>query len=191
MRCFIAIDISEDIREQIAGLVEQLRRRTKLSRPRVKWVEPGNIHLTLKFLGEVADGAVGDVCGLVEEVSSRHSVFEIGVGGLGVFGRPARVLWVGTDENESLLKVQADIEEGFSQAGWGADNRKFSGHLTLCRIRNTRAGIKLAEISQEYKDFRLGVNFVDSVTVYQSQLTPKGPIYTPLGNYKLAGGKFG
>ena len=70
-------------------------------------------------------------------------------------------------------------------AGWPREARKFSGHLTLCRIRNARAGIKLAQLAKAYEDFKLGTMPADSVSVYQSELTPQGPIYTVLGKYEL------
>ena len=110
-----------------------------------------------------------------------------GVGGVGFFGgRSARVLWVGTGQDDkNLLQLHDDLEEQLASAGWPKDNRKFAGHLTLCRIRNSRAGMKLARLTEEYRNFNLGISTVDSITVYQSELTPKGPVYTSLGKYDL------
>ena len=65
------------------------------------------------------------------------------------------------------------------------DNRAFNGHLTLCRVKDFKAGLELAGISEDYKDFKLGTITADSISVYQSQLTSTGPIYTVLGKYKL------
>ncbi|MHC4430750.1 MAG: 2'-5' RNA ligase family protein, partial [Planctomycetota bacterium] len=69
--------------------------------------------------------------------------------------------------------------------GWPREARKFSAHLTLCRIRNAKAGAKLAQVSGKYSDYELGTMRADSVTVYQSELTPQGPIYAALGDYPL------
>jgi 2'-5' RNA ligase len=106
---------------------------------------------------------------------------------VGYFGdRSARVLWVGTGQNrENLLQLQSDLEQELALAGWPVETRKFSGHLTLCRVRNSKAGLKLAQMTEGYKDFKLGTVSAESVSVYQSELTPKGPVYTVLGNYKL------
>ncbi len=82
--------------------------------------------------------------------------------------------------------MQKDLEQQLALAGWPEEKREFSGHLTLCRVRNPRAGVKLAAVGEDYRDFKLGIISADSVSVYQSQLTPKGPIYTLLGNYKLS-----
>ena len=70
-------------------------------------------------------------------------------------------------------------------AGWPEEGREFSAHLTLCRVRNSKAGFKLAQLAEEYKDFKLGTMPAEAVSVYQSQLTPSGPVYTVLGRYEL------
>ena len=187
MRCFIAIDIDEQIRKALALLQDELRDKADIKRSDAKWVNPGNIHLTLKFLGEIKDEQVMDVCNIVGDVASRHESFELHVESVGHFGgKSARVLWVGTGQNiDKLLQLQQDLEQQLDLAGWPRENRKFSGHLTLCRIRNARAGVKLAQLARDYKDYKLGIMLANAVSVYQSQLTPQGPIYTVLGKYEL------
>jgi 2'-5' RNA ligase len=187
MRVFIAIDIDEQLRKALGGLQDELRNKVDIKKGDVKWVNPDNIHLTLKFLGEIKDAQVVDVCNITKEVAGRHENFELALETVGHFGgRSARVLWVGTGQNsDNLLQLQSDLEEQLASAGWPKETRKFSGHLTLCRVRNSKAGVKLAQMTEEYKDFKLGTIWADSVSVYQSQLTPKGPVYTVLGNYKL------
>jgi len=187
MRCFIAIDIDKQIRKALASLQDELQGKADIKKSDAKWVNPETIHLTLKFLGEIKDEQAVDVCNITGEVASRHESFELDVESVGHFGgASARVLWVGMGQNcEKLLQLQEDLEQQLDLAGWPREARKFSGHLTLCRIRNTKAGIILAQMAQEYKDFKLGTMPADSVSVYQSQLTPKGPIYTVLGKYEL------
>ena len=106
---------------------------------------------------------------------------------MGFFGgKSARVLWVGAGAGSDELQALAgELDEKLAAAGWPAEARRFKGHLTLCRVRNSKAGLKLARISEQYRDFKLGSISADSLSVYQSQLTPAGPIYTLLGNYKL------
>ncbi|MFQ6036200.1 MAG: RNA 2',3'-cyclic phosphodiesterase [Sedimentisphaerales bacterium] len=187
MRVFIAIDINEEIRTALSDLQQQLQNKVALKKGDVKWVEPKNIHLTLKFLGEIKDEQVVDVCNIVKDVTGRHKNFELDVESVGHFGgRSARVLWVGVgDRSNSLLQLQKDLEQQLASSGWPPEQREFAGHLTLCRVKNSSAGLKLAAITEDYKDFRLGTVEADSVSVYQSRLTPSGPIYTVLGNYKL------
>lgn len=187
MRLFIAIDIDGKIRSALSDLQQQLTSKADIERGDVKWVEPDNTHLTLKFMGEVKDEKVIEVCNIVKDVVSRHKSFELGIRTVGYFGgRSARVLWVGAGEdNSNLRQLQKDLEQQLALAGWPQETRKFAGHLTLCRVRNSGAGVKLAEMSEEYKDFELGTMPADSLSVYQSRLKPTGPVYTLLGNYKL------
>jgi len=187
MRCFIAINIDEQIRKALASLQDELQGKADIKKSDAKWVNPETIHLTLKFLGEIKDEQAVDICNITGDVASRHETFELHVESVGHFGgRSARVLWVGTGQNcDKLLQLQEDLEQQLDLAGWPREARKFSGHLTLCRIRNTRAGVKLAQLAREYKDFKLGTMPADLVSVYQSQLTPRGPIYTVLGKYEL------
>ena len=187
MRCFIAIDIGEEIRRALSDLQRQLQDVARLNRGCVKWVKPENIHLTLKFLGEIEDQKSVEVCDIVADVVSGHNCFELGIESLGRFGgRSARVLWVGSGTgSDDLCRLQKDVEQRLTSAGWPREERDFTGHLTLCRIKDHKAGIKLAQSSEEYKNLKLGIVRVDSVSVYQSRLTPTGPVYTVLGNYKL------
>ena len=187
MRCFIAIDIGDDIRAALGDLQRQLQGKVDIKKSDAKWVNPNNIHLTLKFLGEIKDERAVEVCNVVKEVAGRHNRFDVDIGQVGHFGgKSARVLWVGAGEgNENLLELQKDLEQQLAQAGWPEESRKFTGHLTLCRIRNPKAGIKLALVTEAYRDLELGTMPADSVTVYQSQLTPGGPIYTVLADCKL------
>jgi 2'-5' RNA ligase len=187
MRCFIAIDIPEDVGTGLGDLQKELAGRVDVHRGDVKWVQPQGMHLTLKFLGEVPDNQITEVCNIVKEVADRHAGFDFAVSQVGTFGgRSARVLWVGAGlECPELLQLQQDLEEQLDQAGWPREGRRFSGHLTLCRIRNAKAGEKLAKLAEQYKDYDLGTVRADSVHVYESQLKPDGPIYTRLGNYQL------
>jgi 2'-5' RNA ligase len=187
MRCFIAIDIDEIIRSALNDLQWKLRDGIDAKKGDINWVNPNNIHLTLKFLGEIKDEKVAEVCNIVKAVAGRHKSFELDIESVGHFGgRSPKVLWVGTGKGgENLLKLQEDIEKSLASAGWPEEARDFAGHLTLCRIRHPAAGMKLAQVSEDYKDFKLGTMLADSVSVYQSELKPTGPDYTVLGNYKL------
>jgi 2'-5' RNA ligase len=187
MRCFIAIDIDEDIRAALGDLQQDFVANADVRKGDVKWVRPEAMHLTLKFLGEVRDREVVRVCDAVKAVAARHTGFDFSVNEVGCFGgHSARVLWVGAGlDCPELLELQQDLEDELALAGWPKEARKFSGHLTLCRIRNTKAGFELAKTAEQYKDFDLGTMRCDSVCLYESQLRPEGPIYTCLGKYRL------
>ncbi len=187
MRCFIAIDIDDHIRKGLSNLQDELRKKVDIRKGDVKWVRPEITHLTLKFLGEIKDEQVVEVCNVTKDIASRHRKFELDVESVGHFGgRSARVLWIGTGRgSDNLLQLQEDLEQQLDLAGWPKEGRKFAAHLTLCRIRNSKAGIRLAQISGQYQDYKLGTMPAHEVSVYQSELTPEGPIYTTLGNYTL------
>ena len=187
MRCFIAIEIDDEIRAELGNLQAELRKEADPGKGSVKWVEPKNIHLTLKFLGEVRDSEIVEICNITKDVADRHSRFQIELGGVGSFGgRSARVVWVGATKGVELLeKIQQELETKLEEKGWPRENKRFSAHLTLCRIKNVKAGFRMAELAEQYKDYEIGTVNVDSINVYQSQLTRQGPIYTVLGSCPL------
>ncbi len=187
MRCFIAIDINEGIRAALHNLQQQIANKADVNKSDVKWVRPDSMHLTLKFLGEIRDQDVMDVCNTVEAVAAGHKAFDFAVSQVGFFGgRSARVLWVGAGlDCPEMLQLQQDLEEELAVIGWPKEGRQFSGHLTLCRVRSSKAGFELAKLTEQYKDFDLGTVRCDALTVYQSQLRREGPLYTSLGNYRL------
>ncbi len=187
MRVFIATDINDKIREELRELQQQLKTQSNIQKYDAKWVNPDNIHLTLKFLGEITEQQTLEICKLVEQTARQQQGFELDVETVGFFGREsARVLWVGLGRGkEKLAELQKDLEQKLAETGWPKEKRSFTGHLTLCRIKNKKAGKKLAELTEKYKEHKLGNLQVDSISVYQSTLTPEGAVYSTLANYKL------
>ncbi|MHC4113938.1 MAG: RNA 2',3'-cyclic phosphodiesterase [Planctomycetota bacterium] len=187
MRVFIAIDIDEQTKKALGRLQEELRGHAGLKKGDVKWVRPEIMHLTLKFLGEVRDDQIADVCDIVKTVAAAHKCFDLNVQSVGCFGgSAARIVWVGTAEgNRQARFLQEDIEKNLHKAGWPRETREFSSHLTLSRVKKPGAGTKLKQIIENYGACQFGITQVDSVRVYQSELTPTGPIYTVLGSYNL------
>jgi RNA 2',3'-cyclic 3'-phosphodiesterase len=187
MRVFIAIEIERAIKKALAKLQSEMLNKLDIKKGDLKWVEPESMHLTLKFLGEIADQQLVTVCDITKEVAGLHKSFDIEIGTVGVFGgNSARVLWVGAGEgNDNLLQLQKDLDERLAEAGWPPENRKFEGHMTLCRVKNVHAGVKVAQLAGQYRDLNFGQTPVDTLSILQSELTPKGPLYTLLGDYKL------
>ncbi len=184
MRVFIAIDIDESVRQGLADLQADIRRAADVHTSDAKWVDPHDMHLTLKFLGEIRDNESVEVCRIAEEAAAGHNRFDLDIETVGTFG--TRVLWVGVGRGaDRLARVQIDLERRLAEAGWPPENRPFTGHLTLCRIRAPRAGQKLADAVREYENQFIGTVGVDTLTVYHSQLTPKGPLYTALDTCAL------
>jgi 2'-5' RNA ligase len=178
MRLFAAIDIDSQVREQIERIQQQLKRELNLKGREVKWVRPGQIHLTLKFLGEVPDDAITEVCEVVTQTAARHSGFDIQVRGVGVFGRPARVVWVGIEPCPELMKLQSELEREFEKIGWARESRAFAGHLTICRVKTSAAGKKLADAIEKWNDEIFGSVWVRQAVLYESRLSSAGPEYS-------------
>jgi len=188
MRCFIAIDISSQILRRIGRLQDELVSLFGDERG-VKWVDPSLIHLTLKFLGDVSDDRIADVCAIASQVAQRNPEFNFEVKKVGSFGRPPRVIWVGADSCQALADLAGDLNLSLADAGWARDEKKITGHLTLCRIKNFRAGRRLGRLIADFKDFSAGTLKVDSICVYKSDLTKTGPVYTLLSKHGLTGGR--
>ncbi len=178
MRLFVAIDIEPHVRVRIKQIQNRLVRTLHLTERHLKWVHPEQVHLTLKFLGEVRDAMLTQVCDAVQRTAADHTAFDVEVKGLGVFGNPARIVWAGTGACEPLGRLQAELEDRFAELGWDKENRLFTGHLTLCRVKNAKAGRQLADAVAAYKDEALGVVGATEVVVYQSRLSSAGPLYT-------------
>jgi 2'-5' RNA ligase len=196
MRVFIAIDIDDKIRKAIADLQKQLDAKVDIQKGDVKWVEPENIHLTLKFMGELDEAKLPEVRGITKQVAAAHQKFTLDIETVGSFpplgsltggGRSAKVVWVGAGKGaDELLALQKDLDDRLTQAGYPKEDRQFSAHLTLCRVKNFKAGFKLADACVFFKDYKLGSISADALCIYQSQLTPAGPIYTLLESFKLS-----
>ena len=188
MRCFIAIDISEEIKKKLIELQSLLAKKAGIKDDDVKWVAADTMHLTLKFLGDVPDNQIESLCHAVEDVAVRHDRFDINIGSIGHFGseRSAKVLWVGAGQSsDELCQLYKDLEQYLAHKGWSREARKFVGHLTLCRVKRFKAGKRIAEEAAHYADCKLGTISADSLRVYESKLRARGPVYTLLGKYEL------
>ena len=167
-RLFIAVDLPDTIKENLEAMFFGI--------PGARWVPPDQIHLTVRFIGDVEGAVFHDIINSLEEVTSRP--FPLQLKGMGHFpprGAP-RVIWVGIEKNEPLLLLRKKIDGALLKIGVEPENRKFSPHITLARLKNSplhKIGNFLAGnnmFSQEpfqVEDFRL----------YSSVLTPKGAIH--------------
>ncbi len=186
MRLFIAIDIDKKMQEDVGILQNRIRTKARLEKSDAAWVKPEQMHLTLKFLGEIEDECAPEIIRITNEVAASHKSFSTEVEKIGTFGRPAKVVWVGIGEkSRELTALQKDLEERLAEAGWPKDERGFTGHLTLCRTKSFKAGRIIGDITPHYASEQLGSQNVDALYVYKSQLTPEGPVYTLLHKAQL------
>lgn len=176
MRAFVAIEMDEPVRRALAGLIEELNR----PRQPVKWVAAENIHLTLKFLGDVADARAGEAVQIVRDCAQGIGPFALTVRGTGAFPNPQkpRVIFAGAeDERGAAHELARRLEERMVALGVEREERPFQCHVTLGRAREPRALPALAAKMAVASAREFGKMTVTQVTLFESTLTPQGPIY--------------
>jgi len=183
IRAFIAVDLSPEIEERLEYITGQLKSR--LPGVPVRWVPASNVHLTLKFLGDVSTSNLEMLHGIIRTEAERLAPFEISVGELGAYPsihRP-RVMWVGIEAPIELDTLQNGIETETARLGYAREKRTFSPHLTLGRVsRNasTQQVHQIADVLCDCKVGFLGATRVQAVHLYRSDLRPQGAVYSRL-----------
>lgn len=187
MRTFIAIELPREIKDFLSDLQDQL----KASRSDFKWVEPQNIHLTLKFLGEINDEQLNKIIKILDDAAKSSKDFRIRIASVGAFPKInfPRVIWVGIDQgNRETKELAKTLEEKIEKIGIAKEDRPFSSHITIGRLRSplNREGL-VKELNNLVNNFgqRTLEFHVTKITLFKSTLTPKGPIYEILYNANL------
>ncbi|MEY2819761.1 MAG: 2-5 ligase [Chloroflexota bacterium] len=183
IRTFIALDFPLSILDSIEQQTKRLRQT--LGNEVIRWVLTHNLHLTLKFLGNVPVSHLEFLKQMLVQSTDSITQFDLQIGGVGSFpnsNRP-RVLWVGIHAPAALSNLQKAIEEGAKRLGYEKEERPFSPHLTLGRVRQGLDGKDLQKISNALSSIQLGkigIARVDSVHIYKSDLNSEGSVYTKL-----------
>jgi len=179
MRLFIAIELSAQIREALG----QAQSHLKYAGADVKWVEKDNIHLTLKFLGEVPEEKLERIKNSLDEIGKSSKPFEISIKDIGAFPNTSspRVIWVGLDKGTAESNTLAgNIDEAMSKLGFQKESRPFTAHLTIGRVRSAKNREALKEKLHSCQFPVVSSQLISSIALFKSALTPKGPIYTKL-----------
>ncbi len=191
VRSFIAIELPDELKAGLTRLQAQL----KLAEPPpVKWVDPFSIHLTLKFLGNIAVDRISEITRAMEAATQGIPPFHLEVKGLGVFPnlRRVQVVWVGiSGEVDELGQLQQRIESNLAPLGFTAESRPFTPHLTLARLRDQASPDERQRFGQLIAGTRFEAVYtikVDSINLMRSQLTRGGAIYSRLSSVELKGG---
>lgn len=186
IRTFICLEVPDSIKVRIADLQQTLRRPDA----KISWVKPSNVHLTLRFLGDVATLRIPSVGAAVERAAGRSRPLEIEVGTTGCYPSAARprVFWVGLPAvPEGLLRLHAMIEEELAREGFAQEDRRYSPHLTIGRVRSPQNASRVAEdliaTVFERESFQ-----ATEVIVMRSDMDPAGSIYSPLFQVALGAG---
>ena len=152
--------------------------------PGARWTRDENFHLTLRFIGDVDEGVADDVDGALLEIDAPP--FDVFIAGIGYFGKAkaARSVWAGVETSEPLTRLQQKIESAIQRIGFAAEERKYTPHITLARLKGTPQG-RLENFVADHRDFCAGPVHVDTFTLYSSFLSSSGAIYTPEVTYPL------
>jgi RNA 2',3'-cyclic 3'-phosphodiesterase len=184
IRTFIALELPSELKRALAGLQENLRSRTDC----VRWVNPENIHLTLKFLGPTEEALVEPIGMVLSNLTRGAAPFRLEVAGLGAFPNPRnpKVIWVGMPGGLKELSVfQQQLEDALAHAGFAREKRPFSPHLTLGRVKEGKGKKELEQLIEKYQSEDLGNFAADTIIFYRSDLQPSGPVYTALKTSRL------
>ena len=183
VRAFVAIELPIFLQDAIQTATASLRKT--LGPDLMRWTPPHNVHLTLKFLGDVSPANIDILKQMLTMESAQYSAFDMRVEGIGSFPTPKRprVLWVGLNAPAALPSIVHGIETASARLGFPAEERGFSPHLTIARVRQNKSTADLQKISaalDETKVGILGVAHIDAIDLYKSDLQPGGSVYTRL-----------
>lgn len=177
MRTFIAVEIPEQLKPQVIAA----QKKIAATGVDIKLVEPANMHYILKFIGEIDQATVEKVKNALVGIS--FPAFDIHITGIGAFPsrKYIRVVWLGCREGtQELTALAATVEEKLAEIGIPKERRPFTPHLTLGRVASAKAKEALAKVLEELENIDIGTAHIDKFVFFQSQLSPKGPTYTPL-----------
>lgn len=180
IRAFLAIDPSQEVLDEVGRIQERFK---KTIQGDIRWVRPEGIHLTLKFFGYVSEADIANISQVVKNNIINIKPFTLNIRRAGVFPsiNRARVLWLGMDGDiDVLIRLQKEIDTELQKYGFEVENRPFSPHLTLARIKEPKGLIGLAKIMEKSEEYTAGSFSIGGLNLFKSTLTPKGAIYTKL-----------
>jgi len=184
IRTFVATEISLDVRARASALIKKLRQTPA----RVRWVDPENLHLTLKFLDNVETERIPQVCREIVKATRHLPEFEFNSFGVGAFPdalRP-RTVWIGVrDGAQEMIALHDAIEGALGKMGFRSERRRFRPHLTIGRVRGSEGITELAAKMSEFADYDCGATIVEDAVVFASKLDAEGPLYEVLGRCEL------
>ena len=184
-RIFAAVELSTSVRDRIQQHIEQLRAAVPECHP--SWSRVENIHLTVKFFGDVEESKIAQIANAASRAVMNFSSFQILINDTGAFPKPSqpRVLWIGVeDPTNQLLRLQSEFETECAREGFTKEERAFRPHLTIARIRKPEGARKLADVNNNL-GFEVMDLQVNELVVFRSELSSKGSTYTALSCHKF------
>ncbi|MFA5375349.1 MAG: RNA 2',3'-cyclic phosphodiesterase [Dehalococcoidia bacterium] len=183
IRSFIALELPDNVKETVALIIKRLR---PAQHRYVKWVSPEGTHMTIKFLGNIYSSQISQITTIMKTAAGKVPPLDLRLGGLGMFPneqRP-RVIWVALEGNtEPLATMQREIEKALEPLGFAPENRAFTPHLTLGRVRDNASSDDRKEIAVVVKEKKIDYEAsftLREISLMKSTLTPTGAIYNRL-----------
>ena len=178
MRAFIAVELDDGVRGKIADIQENLRKADA----DIKWVKPSQIHITLRFFKDISDKKVRAITKDLPSFLAGLSSFDIDITQVGAFPKikHPRVLWLGINNEDQLKDLAVRVENGLCRLGFPKEERAFSAHITLGRVRSPKNLTRLSEALKHYCVPTGLTQTIQHVTFFQSTLTSEGPVYDVL-----------
>lgn len=185
-RIFIAVDISDEARDAAAAHIRSLTAEPN-SRG-LRGVRPENLHLTLKFLGDVGNDQLETVKGITATEAAKTPPFKLQIAETGMFpaGRGGKTLWIGVqDPSEEMSRLAGRLDSELGKFGFPVEHRRFAPHLTIARIREAR-GLEAAISKHRNAKFDPVEFTVSEAVIYRSELHPSVPVYTPIATFPFS-----
>ncbi|MCE5195427.1 MAG: RNA 2',3'-cyclic phosphodiesterase [Nitrospiraceae bacterium] len=178
LRCFIAIELPDSIKENISIYIQKL----KEIKTDVKWVSEKNLHVTLKFLGNVPERMIQDINNKLLAIGRLHDKFHLYIQGAGIFPntKQPRVIWLGLKDSGNVVNLQQDIEDGMSELGFKKDGREFKPHLTIGRVKSFKNIGSLIKELTTLKEVDFGKIEVKNISLMKSELKQAGAEHSKL-----------
>lgn len=182
VRAFLAIDLCDDLKPKINKIIREF----KSVDAKIKYVELTNLHLTLKFFGDIDTDGLELINNAISNVVSEFRPFKIKISGCGAFpnNNHIKVIWIGIEEDALLKNLHDALDKEFAKLGFQKD-KKFSTHLTIGRMKSSKNKNKVKSIIEKYGDFEIGEMEVTHISFKKSTLTPSGPIYEDMKIFEL------
>jgi RNA 2',3'-cyclic 3'-phosphodiesterase len=187
IRSFISIELPDAITRSIADLIAELRK----AGADVAWVPAAKIHLTLKFLGNTDDSLIPEIKERTRKKLSHYSAFYIKIVGVGWFplSKRPRVLWIGMENSEHLKGIQKDIDAEVAGFGFALEDRPFSPHLTIGRVRSQKGITEMLMRLEAFRTADFGAIEVKSIHIMKSELKPAGAEYSSIAEIPIGTGR--
>jgi RNA 2',3'-cyclic 3'-phosphodiesterase len=160
----------------------------ELRHERIKWVEPGNIHITLKFFGETDEIQIPVINKALQAAAGQSAGFTMKINRTGIFGSryDPRVIWFGIDPEPLLERLASNTLSELQKAGWEPDRQNFVAHLTIGRIKELKDKALFQKVIDKYRDVSIQEQEVSEFILYESILQREGPIYVKLASFSLS-----